>query len=394
MMNERLREAIGYFTRETQVMSDLAVACGQGDRLAWARDGETVRAETLFDLASVTKLFTGLCAMRLREEGKLDFRVKAAELDPRFVHLRDVTVEQLISFRCNLQTPVRIDACPDRERALASLFAVKNSEAPARRPYSDIPAMVLKYLLEAAAAEPLADCIRRTVLERAGMRETFARVPEERLCDCMSYEEEYRIEGARHILRRDWKPGVPHDPKAAILQGDTGDLCGHAGLFSTLEDMIRLARAILEEKIISRDSLREMAVNRTGRPLEEGGFSQYLGYLCYVRHPDQHFSEVPAYMGRQAFGMAGFTGNHFSVDPERGIFAVFLGNRVKRRLTVLLPEEGKTLTDYGLQEDGLGRIQREDGVTVPSSVHYVYQKDDHLHSVIAGVLGLETIPFL
>jgi hypothetical protein len=100
-------------------------------------------------------------------------------------------------------------------------------------------------------------------------------------------------------------------------------------------------------------------------------------------------------MGRAAFGNAGFTGNHLSVDPERGTFTLFLGNRVKNRLTVLLPEPGRTLTDYGLDADGSGwyRWLNADGtgVTIPSSVKYVHQKDEHLHSVVARVLGLKEI---
>ena len=83
-----------------------------------------------------------------------------------------------------------------------------------------------------------------------------------------------------------------------------------------------------------------------------------------------------------AFGIGGFTGNHFSVDPATGRYTVFLGNRVRDRLTVLLPEAGKRRTDYGLQPDGRGRIQWTDGEWHPSSVDYVHQKDAHLHAVI------------
>ena len=83
-----------------------------------------------------------------------------------------------------------------------------------------------------------------------------------------------------------------------------------------------------------------------------GAWTQFLGIQCYVRHPDQYYSEIPRYMGHRAFGIGGFTGNHVSVDPERNLFTVFLGNRVKNRLTTLLPEEGKTLEDYGLRSDG------------------------------------------
>ena len=346
----------------------------------------------MFDLASVTKLFTGLCMMRLKEESLLDFSRPVSVYDPRFSRLGGTTVEQLAAFAVTVKTPERIDACRDREAAAAALFAAECGERPARRVYSDIPAMILKYVIEAAAGMPFRDCVEQLVLAPAGMAETWAKVPAERIADCQDYNREHRIEGAARILRTDGRPGVPHDPKAAVLQGDTGDLCGHAGLFSTMGDMIRFCRAVLAEKIVSRASLREMAVNRTGRSLPDGTHTQYLGYQCYVRHPEQYWSEIPVYMGKQAFGIGGFTGNHVSMDPERNLFTVFLGNRVKNRLTVLVPEAGKTLADYGLNPDGTGTYRWEDGEVIPSSVQYVHQKDAHLHSAVMAALSLREVP--
>ena len=391
-MCDKLMEGIRFFTRDTAILSGLSVACGAGARTETAMDGD-VSVRSVFDLASVTKLFTGLCAMKLKEEGLLDFSRPVFFYDPRFRHLQGTTVEELMAFAVTVRTPVRLDACPDRESALEALFAAESGANQGRRVYSDIPAMILKYVVEAAGGAPFAECVGKIVLEPAGMKETWAKVPAERIGDCQRYSREHRIEKGRYILREGPEPGVPHDPKAEALQGDTGDLCGHAGLFSTAGDMVRFCRAVLAEKIVSGESLREIAVNRTGRLLADGTHTQYLGLQCYVRHPEQYYSEIPVYMGRSAFGIGGFTGNHVSVDPARGLFTVFLGNRVRNRLTVLLPEEGKTLENYGLNADGSGRFRWPDGETVPSSVLYVHQKDAHLHRAVAETLDLPEIPF-
>ena len=389
-MNPELLRAVQYFTRETEIMSGLLLVCEAGGRTETAMDGD-VKENSVFDLASLTKLFTGLCDMRLKEEGLLDFSRPVFSYDSRFSGLKDVTVGQLMSFAVELRTPGRVDACENREEALRCLFGTRPVGTPKRRAYSDIPSMVLKYVIEAAAGTSFMEYVRRAVLEPAGMTETWALVPPQRLGDCQRYDHEYRIENGRETLRSGPAPGIPHDPKAGVIQAGTEDLCGHAGLFSTAADMIRFCRAVLSESIVGGDSLREMAVNRTGRLLPDGTYTQYLGYQCYVRHPEQYYSEIPRYMGRRAFGNAGFTGNHLSVDPEHGTFVFFLGNRVRDRLTVLLPEEGKTLTDYGLRPDGLGRIRRTDGQMVPSSVKYVHQKDEHLHRAVADVLGLPEV---
>ena len=392
-MNAELLRGIRFFTGENGILSGLSVACGRESRLETAMDGEEIRPESVFDLASVTKLFTGLCAMRLKEEGLLDFSRSVTDYDPRFTALKDVTVGQLMTFEVTVRTPERLDACADRERAMRALLAAEVSARSEKRPYSDIPAMILKYVIGAAAGESLADCVRELILQPAGMEETWARVPDGRLRDCQDYSREHRIEGERRILRTDWRPGVPHDPKAAVLQGDSGDLCGHAGLFSTAGDMVRFCRAVLAGRIVRPESLAEMAVNRTGRRLRDGTYSQYLGMQCYLRHPDQYFSEIPVYMGMRAIGIGGFTGNHVSLDPARGLYAVFLGNRVKNRLTVLIPEAGRTLEDYGLAADGRGRFRWDGNETVFSSVHYVHQKDAHLHRAVMRALDIPEVPF-
>ena len=376
-------------------MSGMLLACGAGGRTEYAMDGE-VREDSVFDLASLTKLFTGLCAMKLKEEGLLETSRSVFSYDPSFaVSEGDHRGRTYELHSGTSKTPGRLDACPDREEALDCLFGTAHVGEPKGRAYSDIPSMVLKYVIEAASGLNFMDCVRKTVLEPAGMRETWALVPEERRNDCQRYDGEYRIEGEKYIHRTGPEPGVPHDPKAAVIQGGTEDLCGHAGLFSTGGDMVRFCRAVLDGKIVSRASLREMAENRTGYLRKDGTYTQYLGYQCYVRHPQQYYSEIPRYMGRQAFGNAGFTGNHLSVDPEHGTFTLFLGNRVRDRLTVLLPEAGRTLADYGLNEDGSGhyRWRNADGTytEVPSSVKYVHQKDAHLHSAVARVLGLDSI---
>ena len=121
---------------------------------------------------------------------------------------------------------------------MEALFA--STAAPhedVRRIYSDIPAMILKYVLEAAAGMSFMDCVRKLVLEPAGMTETWSAVPPERRKDCQCYDREHRIENGQQILREGWKPGVPHDPKAAVIQGGRAEnqaLLGGIATFSSV----------------------------------------------------------------------------------------------------------------------------------------------------------------
>ena len=372
-------------------MPCLSVACGTKDAALTAHGGladETANipltADSIFDLASLTKLFTGLLVMRLREEGRLDLSRPVTAYAPQFVHLDGVTVDQVLGFEVGLTTAARVDAQTTPEAGRALLFDIRPGEVTGRA-YSDMHAMVLRHVVEGAAQEDYAALLERCILAPLGMGSTCLIVPEEKRCLCVSCDREHRIERGRFILRSDVVPGTPHDPKARVLYPEP---CGHAGLFSTAGDMVKLCQGLLRGDVISREGLVFMSRNRTGYRRPDGTYQQYLGAQCYVKHPVQRHSEVPVYESDKAVSLSGFTGHHLSVDVETGVFAIFLGSRCQNRLTVLVPEAGKSLTDYGLNPDGTGCILWPDGRKVWSSVDYVYQKDQHFHAAVGCELGL------
>ena len=90
-MSTALTQGIRFFTRETGILSALAAACGTESRTETAMDGDCT-STSVFDLASVTKLFTGLCLMKLKEDGLLDFSRPVSFYDPRFTGLGDTPV--------------------------------------------------------------------------------------------------------------------------------------------------------------------------------------------------------------------------------------------------------------------------------------------------------------
>ena len=398
---DMLAQNLRFLCDESRMLSGMAVAYGTPTQSETARYGRAqevaldeagrfvpcvrpLEANALCDLASLTKLFTAVLTMMLVEQGRLSLDTPVARLDPRFEHLADVTVEDVLSFRACLQTPGRIDDAPTREEGLARLFAVRRAPLPAVRIYSDINAMVIKYVVEAVTGMAFADALQTMILSPADMRETCAIVPEHEKKRCVCYNYEHRIMNGAHILRTDTLPGVPHDPKAAFLSQGGRDLCGHAGLFSTCGDMVRFAQALLGGELIRRESLLAIGANRTGKPNADGTHRQYLGYLCFAKHPTQHLSEVPEWMGAHSIGLSGFTGNHLSIDPELGRFVLFLGNRCHGKVSHIVPPAGQSLADYGLSEDGTGLVRWPDGRLVPSSARYVYFKDERLHAPIAA----------
>lgn len=386
-----LNDSIRFFTEESHIMPGLSVACGTADKVLTALGGfadedtgSPLTADSIFDLASLTKVFTGLMVMRLHEEGNLDLNKPVTDYAPQFIHLSNVTVDQVLGFEIALTTTARVDTQTTPEAGRNLLFDIRPGEVTGRA-YSDMHAMVLRHVIEGAAQEDYAALLNRTILSPLGMQNTYLVVSESRRRLCVSCDNEHRIERGNFVLRSGIAPGTPHDPKARVLYPEP---CGHAGLFSTRGDMVKLCQGLLLGDVISRDGLLFMSRNRTGHLRPDGTYQQYLGAQCYVKHPVQRHSEVPVYESDKAISLSGFTGHHLSVDIENGVFALFLGNRVQNRLTVLVPEAGKSITDYGLAADGTGRMLWPDGTWIYSSVNYVYQKDVHFHQAVANEMGL------
>ncbi len=385
-----LNDSIRFFTEESHIMPGLSVACGTAEKVLTAHGGladedagTPLTADSIFDLASLTKLFTALLVMRLREEGRLDLSKPVTAYAPQFTHLPGVTVDQVLGFEIALTTTDRVDTQTTPEAGRALLLDIRPGEVTGRA-YSDMHAMVLKHVIEGAAQEDYASLLQRLILQPLGMGNTYLIVPEDKRSLCVSCNNEHRIERGRYILRSGVLPGTPHDPKARVLYPEP---CGHAGLFSIRGDMVKLCQGMLRGDVISRDGLLFMSRNRTGHLRPDGTYQQYLGAQCYVKHPVQRHSEVPVYESDKAISLSGFTGHHLSVDVETGVFALFLGNRVQNRLTVLVPEAGKSITDYGLKSDGTGSLVCPNGARIYSSVNYVYQKDVHFHQAVAEALA-------
>jgi CubicO group peptidase (beta-lactamase class C family) len=240
-------------------------------------------------------------------------------------------------------------------------------------------AMVLKYAVESASGESFWSYLHENIIRPLGMKRTFAEVPAELLADTVNCNYERRIVGGEFLLDTDCPAGAVHDPKARLLNTGRAAPCGHAGLFSSLDDMAKLARGLLSGVLLSRETLLQIGVNRTGGKMPDGGDSQYMGYLCYSKQPVQTFSEVPAYFGERTIALNGFTGNHFSVDPDKNQFMILLANRIHNRAT--------TVTGRANPDDKTETIRWDDGRDYIVSQNFVYTKDKYLKNHIGDILA-------
>ncbi|MEZ4627357.1 MAG: serine hydrolase domain-containing protein [Eubacteriales bacterium] len=391
---QRLEEGVRHLVDERKIISGIAVsmatACAEShcrgnlrevrlENGAFVPDTAPLETDSIFDLASVTKLFTCIAVLQLMERGKLRLDQTVGSIDKRFSHIQDVSIEDLLCFRAQLQTTARMDAASSADEAEQLLFDIRLGPPAVRKYYTDMGSMVLKYIVESASDMLFWDFLRDNIVRPLGMTRTFAEVPDALLRETVNCNYERRIVNGAFWLDTACPPGTVHDPKARVLNAGRPAPCGHAGVFASLDDMTILARGLLDDALLSRKTLLEIGVNRTGGKLPNGTDSQYMGYLCYSKQPDQTFSEVPAYFGHKTIALNGFTGNHFSVDPEKNQFMILLANRIHNRAT--------TVTGRANPEDKTETILWDDGQNYIVSQNFVYTKDKYLKNHIGDILA-------
>jgi CubicO group peptidase (beta-lactamase class C family) len=278
---------------------------------------EAMTVDTVFDMASLTKpIATATCVMMLADRGKIRISDPVAKYLPQFAaHGKDaITVEHLLLHTGGLiaDNPLA-DYQDGREQAIERIYSLKPLAAPGEKfVYSDVGFIVLGLLVEKVSGESLAEFAQRNVFSPLDMHETMFR-PGEAL----------RQRAAPADRREDeWIVGEVHDPRSYRL----GGVAGHAGLFSTADDLAKYAQAMLEHgrrgnrQLFSDATWHEMTRPRdvSGRGLRALGWDNQTGYS----------SNRGKKLSAAAFGHGGFTGTSLWIDPGNDLYVGFLSNRL------------------------------------------------------------------
>lgn len=261
------------------------------------------------------------------------------------------------------------------DEAEQTLFDIEiNHEASKARPYTDMGAMVLKYVIEGAAACNYSDFVKRNIIDPLKLDNTFTVVPDSKIENVANTNFGVSCDREGNFkINFDSPLGTVHDPKARVFGQKQGNLSGHAGLFSSAKDMAVLARSLIEGKLITDQSLEEMAINRTGQKTAEDKYIPYLGYLVYSKHPQLLNSEVQHSLSGRAFSSAGYTGTQITVDPINKVYLSFGSNKTHNRLSFIAAEQSKLITK---DADGRGRVFLPSGREIVDSRDFVWHKDE------------------
>ncbi|MFF8958331.1 serine hydrolase [Streptomyces sp. NPDC014894] len=277
--------------------------------------------DTVFDLASVSKLFTSILAVQQIERGALELESPVARHLPEFggAGKAEITVRQLLTHTSGLRSWIPLYTEPTHEGRLRMLWNESPTAPPGSRYlYSDLNLISLQLILEKITGRPLDTLLHDEITAPLGMRRTRFNPPASWRPDIAATE----------VARPPWSGldrglvwGEVHDENAFAF----GGVAGHAGVFSRAWDLAVLARALLDGgvydgvRILRPESVELMFTDfNTAFPGDEHG----LGFELY-----QHW-----YMGAMATprtaGHTGFTGTSLVLDPGSDTFLIVLGNSV------------------------------------------------------------------
>jgi beta-N-acetylhexosaminidase len=287
-------------------------------RLSYDPDAAAVRPDTIYDLASLTKVIvTTTMAMILVDEGKLDITKPVSAFLPEFRGgAKDkVTVAHLLTHSAGVDwwAPLYKEMS-GKEAYLQRILGMDLVYEPGTKSvYSDLGVLLLGEILERVAGETIESFARTRILGPLGMKDTTYR-PRPELLPRIAPTENDPWRG--RVVR-----GEVHDENALAFGAGVAP---HAGLFGTAPDLARFAQMLIgggvleHQRIVSRETL-DRFTKRAGVP----GSSRALGWDT----PSEKSSAGDLF-SPTSFGHTGFTGTSMWMDPERKLFVVLLTNRV------------------------------------------------------------------
>lgn len=293
------------------------VALKSFGNMSSAPEAPPMPRDAIFDLASLTKVVgTTTAAEILYDRGLLDLDRPVVDYLPSFAgtpgHDR-ITVRHLLGHSSGLfTTDLLWQHSRNRQELLALIDHMPVAWEPGSRyQYRDENMILMGEIVERLSGKPLDRFLHDNAFAPLGMKDTGFNPPASRIARIPPTEQD---DVFRHRLVR----GVVHDENAYVL----GGVAGHAGLFSTAQDLSRLAQLYLRD---GRGLLKPVSIAAfTTRQSVPSGTSRALGWDM----PDASGSFAGPRAAPDALIHTGFTGTSIYIDRRRNAFIILLTNRV------------------------------------------------------------------
>lgn len=257
-------------------------------------NSQKVTEDTVYDLASVTKSIpTASLAAIYFSEGKLSLSDPVKKYIPELQNDFGATIEDLLRYRVvGPRMSTLFGSAQEIER---EILARGFDGLPGKEKYTNLPAFLLGLIVERIGAKSLDILAEEYFFKPLAMRQS-------------TFFSNVRVTNSdiapTEIDTRGTVQGLPHDESARIFALG-GKAVGHAGLFSTVSDLLTFLEALLQGKY---PAVVEAAQKGLGWQVNDSNF-------------------MGRYAGAKTFGKTGFTGTSVVCDVEKGIVFVILSNR-------------------------------------------------------------------
>jgi uncharacterized protein YbbC (DUF1343 family)/CubicO group peptidase (beta-lactamase class C family) len=279
---------------------------------------EPMTLDTIFDLASLTKVVaTTPAVMQLVEQGRLRLNDPVAKYLPEFAQngKEDITVRQLLTHYSGLEPDLDLKTPWERkEVGYQMAFAETPQDPPGSKfSYSDVNFIVLGALVERVSGETLDKYCERHIFAPLKMMHT-------RFVPAAAWRAKIaptQYDENEHMLR-----AVVHDPTARRM----GGVAGHAGLFSTADDLAKFAQALLNG---GGGILSPLSVEKMTSPEQPPSAPVLRGFGWDIDSPFS--SNRGDLLPVGSYGHTGFTGTSMWIDPTTQTYIILLTNAVHPR---------------------------------------------------------------
>ena len=295
-------------------------------RLTYEKNSPAVTADTIYDLASLTKpIVTTTAIMLLAQEHRIDITLpisrylpewtQSSSADPNPSWRAKATVRDLLLHDAGLPAHRDFYKSANGKGAILKLvFAEPLIREPGTQiEYSDLSFILLGEIVERLTGIDLDAFAKDYISEPLGLDHTLFSPPKNLRSKIPPTEKdtEYREKQLQ---------GEVDDANASAM----GDVAGHAGLFSTAGDVAIFAQMMLNGGIYAHHRLLEReTIDQFTARVKIGDSARALGWDVPVEP-----SSTGKYFSAKSYGHNGFTGTSLWIDPEKDLFVILLTNRV------------------------------------------------------------------
>ncbi|PLR78434.1 serine hydrolase [Bacillus sp. V3-13] len=277
-----------------------------------------LKPDTIFDLASISKIFTTTAAMKLYEQGHFELDDPVADYLPEFAQngKETVTIRQLMTHTSGFTAwiPLYTQGNSREDRIKIVLTHPLKNAPGSTYTYSDLNMITLGALVERLSGQRLDAFVKEHITGPLGMMDTMYNPPAKLKHRIAATE--YQATPARGLV---W--GAVHDENAWSLDG----VAGHAGVFSTARDLGAFAHMFVNEgsygnkRILKPETVRLLAENQIPQfPGNDHGLGWEIGQGWFM----------DALSEGSTLGHTGYTGTSIVINQNNDTIAILLTNRV------------------------------------------------------------------